>query len=47
LELGEFVFLATGLSPRSDKRDLMPKRARRKAKAQRPAQGNAIISPRC
>jgi hypothetical protein len=33
LELGGFVFLATGLSPRSDKRNLGPKRARRRAKS--------------
>jgi hypothetical protein len=33
LELGGFVFLATGLSPRRDNRNLGPKRARRKAKA--------------
>ena len=33
LELGGFIFLATGLSPRGEKSDSKPKRTRKKAKA--------------
>jgi hypothetical protein len=44
-ELGGFVFLATGLSPRSNKRDLRPKRARRKDKAKVGCQRRKLVEP--